>query len=123
MKTVTCTVCPNGCRISCDKSGDEYLFSGNRCKRGAAYAQSELTVPMRTLCTTVHTSFAEAPALPVRTNMPIPKERIQDVMQALRGVCVSEPLKLGDAVVPDVLGLKSDIIVTSTILENIERSC
>lgn len=121
MKAITCIVCPNGCRILCENAEGEYRFSGNRCHRGAEYALSEITRPMRTLTTTVRTDFPGAPALPVRTNAPVPKERVRDVMRALRNVCVHERLDIGDVVVPRILGLEADVVCTSRILHETER--
>lgn len=117
MKEMTCIVCPNGCRLQIDDSGSELLVSGNQCKRGAAFAATELTHPMRTICSTVNTCFAEIPVVPVRVSAEIPKERIFDVMCEINKVKLTERLGTGDPVIRDVLGLGVDVIVTSDILK------
>lgn len=114
-KTVTCIVCPRGCRIVCTESNDGIVCTGNACKRGAAYAQSELTHPMRTLTTTVRTAFAQAPALSVRTSVEIPKSRLFDVQRALAAVVVDVPMRIGDVVVSNVLALGCDVIATAAL--------
>ena len=74
----TCIVCPNSCRLDARlEAGPEgVIVRGNRCKRGEAFAQAELTNPVRTLTTTVCTVFPWAPVLPVRTDAEIPKDKI-----------------------------------------------
>ena len=45
-KIITCTVCPQGCRMTV--TGEELHVSGvtgNKCPRGAEYAQSEFVCP------------------------------------------------------------------------------
>ena len=62
----------------------------------------------------MRTAFPDAPVLPVRVSADIPKDRIFDVMDALKTVTVSERIGRGDVVIPDVLGLGVDVIATST---------
>ena len=59
-----------------------------------------------------------APVLPVRVSADIPKDRIFDVMDALKTVTVSERIGRGDVVIPDVLGLGVDVIATSSLLRH-----
>jgi len=119
MKTILCIVCPNGCRLSAEKStkGSGYAISGNKCKRGIDFAIAEMTNPMRTLTTTIRTSFPGVPVLPVRTAGEIPKGKIREAMNCLNAITVSRPLGIGEIVAENVLGLGVDIIVTSDILK------
>ena len=82
------------------------------------YAVSEMTAPKRTICSTVRTAFPDAPVLPVRVSADIPKDRIFDVMDAIRAVTVTERIARGDVVIPDVLGLGVDVIATSSLLKH-----
>ncbi len=100
--------------------GENIKVTGNTCKRGAQFAISEMTKPMRTICTTVKTSFPYAPVLPVRVSSEIPKDKIFDVMKAISEVTVDKPIKRGDVVIPNVLELGVDIIATSNILSSKE---
>ena len=86
--------------------------------RGKEFAVSEMTAPKRTICSTVRTAFPDAPVLPVRVSADIPKDRIFDVMDALKTVTVSERIGRGDVVIPDVLGLGVDVIATSSLLRH-----
>lgn len=68
MKTLTCIVCPNGCTVTIDKSGDDFIVKGNMCKRGRDFAINEMTNPKRSICSTVKTTIEGFPRLPVRTD-------------------------------------------------------
>ena len=115
-KTVTCIVCPNGCRIDCSLGADgAFVCAGNACKRGAIYAQTELTHPMRTLTTTVKTNVPQMPALPVRTNGEIPKSSICDAIRVLSGVTAAAPKSIGDVIVSNLLGTGCDVIATADL--------
>lgn len=116
MKQMTCIVCPNGCLLQVDDSGSEIKVCGNKCPRGKQFALSELIHPMRTICTTVGTTYKDVPVIPVRVNKEIPKEKIFDVMQEINKVVIKEPIGVNDAVISNVLNLGVDVIVTSNIL-------
>ena len=117
MKELVCIGCPRGCQLKIEKNNrDEWVVTGNTCKRGEAFAISEMPAPKRTICSVVKTAFPETPVLPVRVSADIPKERIFDVMAQLRTVTVTERIGRGDVVIPNVLGLGVDIIATSNIL-------
>jgi len=119
MKTILCIVCPNGCRLSVEKSteAEGYVISGNKCKRGIDFAIAEITNPMRTLTTTIRTSFPGVPVLPVRTAGEIPKGKIREAMNCINAITVSRPLGIGETVAENILGLGVDVIVTSDILK------
>jgi CxxC motif-containing protein len=123
MKKLLCIVCPNGCRLQVEGTGDNLTVTGNKCARGIDFARAEITNPMRSLTTTVRTGFAGVPVLPVRTAGEIPKGKIRDVMRYLNGITVTKPLAVGDAVAENVLGLGVNVIATSNLLhENIKET-
>lgn len=117
---MTCIVCPNGCALTVEKNGEEITVSGNRCKRGEAFAKAELTRPMRTICSTVKTIFPDVPVLPVRTSSEIPKDKIFAVMEEINKVTVRERIHSKDTVIHNVLNLNVDIIATSSLLTETE---
>lgn len=116
IKEMVCITCPNGCLLQVEEKDGQIVVSGNKCRRGEAFAMAELTHPMRTICTTVRTAWDAVPVIPVRVTKEIPKARIFDVMRALDPIVVSEPLGRGDVLIKNVLGLGADIIVTSNVL-------
>lgn len=113
MKEFICIVCPNGCKLSVREENGRILVNGNRCKKGEQFAAAEVTHPMRTISSTVRTSFPGVPVLPVRVSGEIPKDMIVPVMGEINKVCVTEPVGRGDAVIQNVLGLNVDVIATS----------
>ena len=49
-RVLTCINCPMGCQVTVTMEGAEVLkVEGNTCPRGAKYAETELTFPVRTL--------------------------------------------------------------------------
>ena len=116
VRSLTCIVCPNGCRIQVEKKAEGLVITGNQCKRGAAFAEAEITNPTRTVTTTVRTVFSQAPVVPVRTGGEIPKDKIRDLMAFLNTLTIKEPLGIGAAVVKNVLGLGRDVILTCNVL-------
>lgn len=117
MREMTCITCPNGCTLQVEETEGQIRVSGNRCKRGEAFAVSELTHPMRTVCSTVRTVYPEAPVLPVRVSAEIPKEKIFDVMREINQVLVDRRVGRGEVLIENVLGLGVDVIATSDLLK------
>ena len=115
-KEIVCIVCPNGCRIRCTPKEDGYAFSGNKCKRGVAYAEAELTRPMRSLTSSVKTVFPDSPVVSVRTDGEIEKSRIPDVLTALGKVTLDHAVEMGDVIIPNVCNTGVNMICTSNRL-------
>lgn len=116
MKELVCIVCPNSCTLQIERRGDEISVSGNRCKRGESFAKDELIAPKRTISSTVKTVFPDVPVLPVRVSAEIPKSKIFEVMEKINSVTLTRRVKIGDAVITDVLGLGVDVIATDSVL-------
>ena len=113
VREIVCIVCPNGCRVRCEKKQDDIVCSGQACKRGEAYAKSEMTRPMRTLTTSVKTIFPDSPVISVRTDGEIEKGKILDAAKLLDEVLVRQRLKIGDVVVKNICDTGVNIICTS----------
>ena len=120
MKELVCIVCPRGCRMQVAEENGNLTITGNGCKRGAAFAESEWRDPRRTICTTVRTAFPDVPVLPVRVSAEIPKGRIFDVMREINRVTLTTRAGRGEVVLKNVLGLGADVIATSNILKETE---
>lgn len=117
MKEMVCIVCPNGCLLHIDTDGNDLKISGQKCKKGLAFAKTEITAPMRTVCSTVKTAFKDVPVLPVRTDREIPKEKIFSVMAALNSFVLQERCGIGEVLIEKICGTDADIIATSNILK------
>ncbi|MBR3816552.1 MAG: DUF1667 domain-containing protein [Clostridia bacterium] len=104
-RKLTCIICPLGCELTVQLEDKEILdISGHTCPRGKAYAEAECTAPTRTLTTTVRCS--DGSLVPVKTQTPIPKEKMSECMEILNGVTAALPLAIGDVIVEDVFGSK-----------------
>ncbi|MTI96127.1 MAG: DUF1667 domain-containing protein [Firmicutes bacterium] len=110
-----CIVCPRGCELEVqrDTTGTSgYRVSGHLCPRGEKYGITEMTNPTRVLTTTVQVSGGGLPRLPVRSAGAVPKDKIFEIMDALRQVQVRAPVKCGQVVVANILGTGIDIIAS-----------
>jgi len=108
---VTCIVCPAGCEIIARVKKNRIIeINGNRCKKGAEYARSEVVEPKRVLTTTVR--LEDGRPLPVKTAEPIPRELMFKAIKELKEVRVKVPVKMGEVVHQNVGGSNVDVIST-----------
>ena len=115
-KEIICTVCPRGCHIMVEGDGEQVLSAeGYSCKRGLEYAGTEYAHPVRILTTTVKIRGRESDLLPVRSALPLPKEKLFDCMAVLRAVEATLPVKCYDVIVSDICGTGVDIVATKTL--------
>lgn len=114
MKTIICTCCPKGCRLQVDE-GNGCAVTGNACPRGAVYGKEELLRPVRTVTATVELAGAGLSRLPVKTDRPIPRERMLDVAAFLRRLTVRAPVRAGDTLADHVCGTDANIVATRTV--------
>ena len=112
VREVTCIVCPVGCRMTITEENGEYTFEGNACKRGEKYGMEEITNPKRVVTTTVKLEGSYLPLLPVKTQEPIPKGMIMDIMKELDQVTIKAPVSVGDIIVENILDTGVDIVST-----------
>ena len=89
--------------------------SGNKCPKGEAYAISEVQDPRRVLTSTVLCEGLELKYLPVRTDKPVPKARLMELMQEIKTIRLKIPLKAGDIVKANLLDLGANLIATRSI--------
>ncbi len=114
MTELTCIVCPKGCRLRVDEENG-FAVSGNSCPRGAEYGRLELTNPTRTVTSTVRCEGGVHPRCPVKTDRPIPKGLVFQVMAALDTVTLSAPVEVGQVVIEGVCGTDASIVATRNL--------
>jgi CxxC motif-containing protein len=115
-KEIICIVCPLGCRMEVALEGTEVkTVTGNQCKKGVKHAEKEVTFPGRVLTTTMKTDIPEIPLLPVRSNKEVPKNQLITCMKEISKQHVSSPIKIGEIVMKDILGLGVDITACRSI--------
>ena len=117
-KEIICTVCPRGCHVMVEGEGEQILnVEGYSCKRGLEYANTEYAHPVRILTTLVKIAGVQNDLLPVRSSQPVPKEKLFDCMDVIRGTTVKLPVKRYDVIVPNICGTGVDIVATKTLGE------
>ena len=115
-KELICINCPMGCMLSVDiDDSGEMTVTGNQCPRGDAYARKELTNPTRIVTSIVKVTDGELPVVSVKTKEDIPKDRIDDIINALKDISVEAPVLIGEVVLADAAGTGVDVIATKNV--------
>ena len=116
IRKMTCIICPKGCDLEAQVADRKCeSVSGNLCPKGAQYAAQEVEEPKRTIASSVTVKNGVLPLTSVRLNRAVPKEKIFDVMEAVRRIVLNAPVHAGDIAAEDVLRLGSDLIVTKSV--------
>lgn len=118
-KELTCVVCPAGCNIviTLDDGAKIVDITGNSCPRRRIYAENEVTHPVRTLTTTVEVTTRHGrKMLPVKTDRPLPREKLLEGMAVVRGFKTSSPVKTGDVMVADFVEEGVNLVACKDIL-------
>lgn len=112
---LVCIVCPNGCRMTAERSDKGIVVVGNKCKRGEAFAVSELTDPARSVTTSVRTTVSGYPVVSVKTDGEIPKSKIFALMDLCGNITVDKPLPIGTVLAEDLFGTGVNLITTTNM--------
>ena len=113
-RDLTCVACPLGCAITVEYDDTGVLsVTGNTCKRGDAYARTEIVNPTRSLATSLRVNGGIHPVVPVKTSQPIPKKMMFDCMKVINAAVVDAPVSIGQVLIPDILGTGVDIVATN----------
>ena len=115
MKEIICITCPKGCHLKVDE--ESFAVTGNACPRGAVYGANELRSPVRVVTSTV---IVDDPArrLPVKTDRPIPKGKMFEVMEEIAKVKVHAPISVGQILIPNVAGTDGNVVATKELTMN-----
>ena len=113
---LTCIMCPMGCEMDIVQKGNNFVVSGNQCKRGETYTLQEITHPERIVTAILKTK--NSGVLSVKTSVPVPKEKVLDIVKAINKLKV-DTAQIGDVLIKKVLGTDADIIVTSYEVKDI----
>lgn len=116
--TFTCIVCPLSCEMELVEEDDKILeVKGNHCNLGKKYAVDEFTNPVRTLTTTVRVVDGALPVLPVRSDEPVPKRLMKEIVEALNAVEVKAPIRCGNIVCENVFDTGINIVASRDLSE------
>lgn len=113
-RNLTCIICPRGCTLNVQITEDKVTVTGNACKKGEQYGIDECTHPVRTVTAVVRVANRTDTMLSVKTEKPIPKENIFDLMNEIITKEVKAPIEIGDVICDNVFGTR--VIATKQIL-------
>ena len=127
MKELICITCPKGCHLKVDE--ETFAVTGNSCPRGAVYGANELRNPVRVVTSTVVVKTSPdkgsgtgeagggvAPRrLPVKTDRPIPKGKMFEVMDEIARVRVQAPVAVGQVLIRNVAGTDGNVVATKSL--------
>jgi CxxC motif-containing protein len=125
MKDLTCIICPTGCSLAVEEGPTgsdgfpELTITGNRCPRGAVYAQEEIRSPRRLVTATC--GIAEGGAgrilrrIPVKTTSPCPREMIPALLADIYRTNVRLPVKAGDLIITNWQNRGIDVAAARTV--------
>ena len=108
-----CTACPQGCTLTAViENGEVIEVRGYNCKKGIDYGVAEMTNPRRMVATTVKVNNGFLPLLPVYTERPVPKPLIPQILDEIRKVEVTAPVKMKSVIVENVLGTGVNVLAS-----------
>lgn len=110
MKEMICITCPRGCHLKVDEETLE--VTGNACPRGAEYGKNEVISPMRQVTGSVAIAGGIHARLAVRTDRPVPKSKMFDIMSVLHSFKVKSPVKRGSVLIENVCDTGANIIAS-----------
>jgi CxxC motif-containing protein len=114
---IICIACPTGCHMRVAKSADAtWSVTGNKCPRGEKYGIAEMTEPKRTVTYVVQTTSVKLPFLPVKTDKPLLKNMISDLLTELSQKKVTTPVLRGDILINNFKDTGVDVVFTRTSL-------
>lgn len=114
---LTCIVCPLGCYIEAEVDGENVRVQGCRCPRGKEWARQEIIEPKRTIMSVVRVKNGKYPVVSVKTDAPVPKEKVEELMHYIAQMEVSAPVKIGEVLVENILGVGANLVATRTVEE------
>ena len=115
-----CVVCPNGCLIEAEFTEERpprlKSLTGNRCEKGRDWVRQEIENPMRTIATSLSVRGGDIGSVSVRTSRAVPREKIFEVMDAIRALgTLSAPLHIGQVVLRNPAGTDTEVIATREV--------
>ena len=111
-KDIRCIICPTGCLVHVENINGELIIEGHSCKRGEEYAREEFVSPKRILTTTIQVENGFLPLVPVRSDNPILKDKLEDALKQVARTKTKAPIKMGDVLIENILGLGINIIAS-----------
>ncbi len=113
-RNITCIICPRGCAMQAKITDAGVTVTGHTCPKGEEYAINECTNPVRTVTAAIRVANRYNTMVSVKTDAPVPKDKMFAVMELLHQTQVQAPAAIGDVVLKDVFG--ANVVVTRNVL-------
>ena len=108
-----CINCPRGCNLKIAIDGDDIKVTGNTCQLGEKYGISEIKNPVRIVTSIARTNKDNY--VSCKTDKPIPKDKMFNVVNEIKKITVNEPVSIKDILIKNVCGLDANIIATKNL--------
>jgi len=116
LKEIRCIVCPTGCIVQVKRTEEgEITYEGYACKRGLDYAKQEFIAPKRILTTTIRVDNGFLPLVPVRTDKPISKEKLDEALNIIAKTIIKAPVKMGDILIEKFANEEANLIASRNL--------
>ena len=113
IEKITCIECPNGCLLTVEvEEGKVVHVEGHKCEKGEKYASCEIEDPVRVLTSTVLTEGLQMRMVSVKTDGPIPKEKMMEAMGEVKKVRLNKSVCVGEVIIPCLLDSNVNLIAT-----------
>ena len=113
-RELTCILCPRGCTLTADIQERTVTITGNSCPRGSVYGENECLHPVRTVTTILRIANRCDTMVSVKTETPVPKDQMAQVVAQLRQLTVNAPVRVGDVLPQEICG--SRILITKAVM-------
>jgi CxxC motif-containing protein len=110
-----CILCPAGCHLKISGEKDDFKVEGNRCPRGAQYAYDEIYNPRRTVTAVAMTDAHCSCCCPVKSDSPVPKAMINELLEQIYASKVKLPVKCGQIMIENFNNTNINVVFTRTI--------
>jgi len=115
-KELICISCPQGCALEVEYDETSIIkVEGAQCKRGQAYAESEVFHPTRMVTTTICINGACIPLIPIKTSGAVSRDLTMDIVRRAAKLRVPAPVRCGDVVLANVLDTGVNLVATRTL--------
>ena len=107
----TCIMCPMGCSLTVEEKDGVVTVSGNGCPRGEKYGKAEFTHPERVVTTLLKGLYGGV--VSVKTDKPIPKDKIGDLLAWAATFRLDHAVQTGDIVAENPADCGAAVVATS----------
>ena len=107
----TCIMCPMGCSLTVEEKNGVLVVTGNGCPRGEKYGKAEYSHPERVVTTLIKGLYGGV--VSVKTDKPIPKDKIGDLLAWAAAFRLDRAVQTGDVIAEGPASCGANIVATA----------